>query len=318
MRRFMVSFMLCLGLVSMGLLSPRGALAQEATPVATPAAEASLLAELGYPEIRVTTDGTTHDFPTELEAGRYHVVLENQSDLNIDLEFWQLPEGVTLDDVLAFFDEAAETGDFSVPDFFFDMVFNGGPTTPAGETHNVVLDLPPGEWYVNLFTYDPETDERTDTPQPVTVTGEMPELDQPEVDVEIGLIEMDFVVPDTMQAGPQLWQVINYGLQIHHLVLSRIPEGTIEEEVIELAGSFFAPSDELDAGATPAATPVVQAGLAFEDVEDVFWTLPFSQNQFNLYEIDLEPGTYAMICFLPDPRGTPHVMLGMVEIVTVE
>ena len=33
-----------------------------------------------------------------------------------------------------------------------------------------------------------------------------------------------------------------------------------------------------------------------EDVEDVFYTLLFSNNQFNLYEIDLEPGTYAMLC----------------------
>jgi hypothetical protein len=61
----------------------------------------------------------------------------------------------------------------------------------------------------------------------------------------------------------------------------------------------------------------VTTALSFEDVEDVFFTLLFSRNQFNLYEVDLMPGTYAMICFMPDPSGTPHVMLGMIEIITV-
>jgi hypothetical protein len=40
--------------------------------------------------------------------------------------------------------------------------------------------------------------------------------------------------------------------------------------------------------------------------------------QFNQVEVDLEPGTYAMVCFLPDPNDTARVMLGMVEIVTAE
>jgi hypothetical protein len=100
-------------------------------------------------------------------------------------------------------------------------------------------------------------------------------------------------------------------------VLSRVPEGTTEEQVIELAETFFAPPPASpEAGG--AATPVIEPGLAFEDVEDVFFTPPFSRGQFNLYEIDLEPGTYAMICYMPDPSGNAHVMLGMVEIITVE
>ncbi len=69
MHRCLHVFVLLALLVSSTVLT---ATAQEATPGATPAGGDSLLAGLGYPEIRVTTDGTTHDFPTELEAGRYH------------------------------------------------------------------------------------------------------------------------------------------------------------------------------------------------------------------------------------------------------
>jgi hypothetical protein len=143
----------------------------------------------------------------------------------------------------------------------------------------------------------------------VTVTGEMPELPAPEADANITLIDMDFRVPETFAAGPHSWLVENRGLQIHHLVLSKVPQGTTEDDVFELAASFMGPPP---ANATPVTT-----ALSFEDVEDVFFTLLFSRNQFNLYEVDLMPGTYAMICFMPDPSGTPHVMLGMIEIITV-
>ena len=87
------------------------ATAQEATP----GTGSSLLAELGYPELRVTSDGTTSDLPTELEAGRYHVIIENTSEVDIDLEFYQLPEGVTIDDLTAAFEEA-EGPSFVPPD----------------------------------------------------------------------------------------------------------------------------------------------------------------------------------------------------------
>ena len=309
MRRMLYAFLLLtLAIASSGV----SVAAQEATP----AAEPSLLADLGYPELRVATDGETNDFPTEVEAGRYHVVLDNQSDqMGIDLEFWQLPEGVTVDDVMAFFEEAEETGDFGVPEFFYDMVWNGGPATSAGETRGVVLDLTPGEWVVNLFSYNPQTDESNNNPVTVSVTGEMPELDDLTSDAVIDMVEMDFVVPESFTSGPQIWQLTGSGAQPHHLVLSRVPDGTTEEQVIELAGSYMAPPASPEAAASPVVQP---ATLSFEDIQDIFESLLLTEGNYNLIEVDLEPGTYAMICFLPAPDGTPHVMMGMVEVITVE
>lgn len=301
-------FMLVVISLLCSLVAP--AAAQEASPERT--AESSLLAELGLPELRVTSDGTQFDLPEEIEAGRYHVILENQSEVDIDLEFYQLPEGVTTDDLMAAFDELSEADVFQFPDFFYDMVVNGGATSLAGETGEVVLDLTPGEWAVNLFTYDPETDENTNTLETLTVTGEMPELDDVPGAVEVVMAEMYFELPEEIETGPQVWKVLNNGLQLHHIVLSRVPEGTTEEQVLELASSFGPPATP-EAGATP-----VEPALSFEDVEDVFYSLVISEDQANWYALDLEPGTYAMICFLPDPSGAQHVMLGMVEVFTIE
>ncbi len=298
-------FTIVAALLLFSIVAP--AAAQEASPQAG----GSLLAELGHPELRVTSDGTSNDFPTAVEAGRYHVIIENTSALDIDLEFYQLPEGVTVEDLTAAFEEA-QGPMFVPPDFFFDMVFNGGPTSSAGETGEVVLDLTPGEWVVNLFTYDPETDEQDDYFQSVTVTGEMAEMEEVPGAVEIVMAEMYFELPETISAGPQIWNVVNNGQQVHHVVLSRVPDGTTEEQVLELASSFGPPASP-EAGATP-----VEPALSFEDVEDVFYSLLFSEGQANWYEVDVQPGTYAMLCFMPDPSGTPHVMLGMVEVFVVE
>ncbi|MDQ3654731.1 MAG: hypothetical protein M3457_06590 [Chloroflexota bacterium] len=299
-------FMLAVVSLLFALVAP--AAAQEATPER----EASLFADLDFPELRVTTDGTESDLPAELEAGRYHVILENQSERDADLEFYQLPDGVTVDELMATFEEANAGPSFVPPDFFFDMVFNGGPTSSPETTGEVVLDLTPGEWVVNLFTYNPETEEETNMPQTLTVTGEMPEIEDVPEAVEIAMAEMYFEVLEGVEAGPQIWKVVNNGQQVHHVILGGVPEGTTEDQVMELAASFGPP-----ASPEPGATPVEPA-LSFEDVTDVFDTLLLSEGQANWFALDLEPGTYAMICFIPDPSGTPHVMLGMVEVFTIE
>jgi len=219
-----------------------------------------------------------------------------------------------VEELEAAFEEAESGPMFVPPAFFFDMVFNGGPTSNPGGTAEVVLDLAPGEWVVNLFTADPETFEDSNTYQTLTVTGEMPEVDDVAGAVDIEMAEMYFNVPDTMTSGPQIWHVFNSGLQVHHVILAGVPEGTTSDDVLELVNTEFAgPPASPEPGATP-----VEPALSFEDVEDMFDTLLFSNGQANWYELDLEPGAYAMICFMPDPSGTPHVMLGMIEVFTVE
>ena len=279
--------------------------AQEATP-----AGESLLAELGYPELVVTTDGTDFTVPAEVEAGRYRLVLENTGEGGADIELYQLPEGLTFDDLVAIFAEADEAE--TPPDVFYELVINGGVSSEAGGTGDVVLDLTPGEWAFNLYSFNEETGEEVNLPKAVTVTGEMPALDEPEVAAEVGLIDFDFEIPDGIAAGPQIWKVVNNGAQPHHLILAQVPDETTEEQVLELINAFFGPPATPAAGATPA-----EPALGFEDYVEVGFTGVLSTGQANWLEFDLAPGTYAALCFIPTPDGEPHVMLGMIEVFTV-
>src|SRR5215218_6622292 len=95
------------GTAAIALLGPAGAMAQDATPEASPGAE-SLFADLGLPELTVTaTDEGFELSESEVEAGRYLVHLVNETDNpEIGAGFVRLIEGKTLDD-LSFADELA-------------------------------------------------------------------------------------------------------------------------------------------------------------------------------------------------------------------
>lgn len=298
-----IGTLLALLLLATGLLP---AAAQDATPDGE-----SLLADLGYPELTVTTDGTDLDVPDEVDAGRYRLVLENDGALQSELNLIQVPEGMTADDVEAAFAEAADAD--APPPIFYAVVLNGGVSAGPGATGDVVLDLAPGDWVFNLVGFDEETDDAIDVYETVTVTGDPPTVEDPAVAAEVAMIDFDFEIPADLTAGPQIWQVVNEGSQPHHLILAQVPEGTTEDQLIALLNVAFGPPATPEAGATP-----VEPALGFEDYVEVGFTGVLSTGQANWLQFDLAPGTYAALCFVSDPEsGMPHALMGMVEIFTV-
>jgi hypothetical protein len=278
--------------------------AQSSTPAA-----GSLLAELGYPTLAIATDGETSSVPTDVEAGRHHVALENTGELPIDLFFVEVPDGTSMEEVRAVVDEVNETGVW--PPLLRELVIKGGTTAEPGQVGNVVLDLTPGEWLLAFLGYDEETDSTTSAFESLLVTGEMPQMSDPEGVPVVYLVDFAFVVPSGLQAGRQVVKVHSSG-QGHHLVVFGVPEGTTEEDVLALFNQDQQDQATPDAGAAP-----VEAGLDFSDVVEVGYSSILSSGQANWIELDLTPGTYVAICFMPTPDGIPHVMLGMIDLFTV-
>jgi hypothetical protein len=298
--------------------------AQDATPVPVD----SPLAQFGFPEITITTDGVNVSAPADLQPGRYRVVFENTSESWASLEVLQVPAGMTAADIQAVFDEFAQTG--AIPEIFFEPnLFNGGASAEAGMTEDVVLDIAPGEGIFNVYYVDETTQTEVNQPFPFTVSEEMPvDIVEPDAAVEVIMVDFDFQMPDTIPAGQNVWKVENVGDQPHHIIVSSVPEGTTEEQVMDLIKMFFGPMDEatppadgeapMDATPAPVeeATPPA-APLDPAQVIDVFETPILSPGVVNWISPDLGPGTYVAICFIPTPEGVPHVMLGMVEVFTV-
>lgn len=307
-RRFTVALVALVAL----LVAIPAAVAQDGSPEAGD----SLLAGLGYPEIVISTDGTDFDPPAELEAGRYRLIVENSNDsLVTDIELYRVPDDSTFDEVAAEFEAFdPETGE--IPEIFYSPGFaHGGASARAGQSGDVIVDITPGSWIFNLFAYSPEDEsaEQLNLPREVTVTGEMSEMDDLAAEVEVGMIELEFVMPDVVPAGPSIWKFVNEGAFPHHTIIQSYPEPVTREQVEAMLNMF--------AGipATPTAEGSPVPLLDPEAITDVMSSLVLSSTNANWLEVDLEPGTYIALCFISGPGDLPpHAFLGMFKIFTVE
>jgi hypothetical protein len=115
----------------------------------------------------------------------------------------------------------------------------------------------------------------------------------------IGAKDYAFVVPGPIPAGLTNLHLANRGKEIHHLLLYRLEQGKSVADVVE-------------------ALKAAQTGAAFPD-----WAVPSGgpggvmPGAESNATLELEPGSYAAVCFVPDSAGVPHVMRGMAQAVEV-
>ncbi len=127
-----------------------------------------------------------------------------------------------------------------------------------------------------------------------TVSGEV-QTETPAADVEVEMVDFAFTLPAGIPAGEQLWRVRNGGEQLHHMVVMRLNEGATAQDALTWLESEDGPSP----GEPAAYMGILSPGYAAD------------------YRLDLTPGRYVAICFMPDHRGDAtgqsHFMLGMVQ-----
>lgn len=270
------------------------AIAQDASPE-----PGALLAGLGLPvlEVTVTPDGV--ELPTEVAAGPILLVGHNGTEGTIFIDALQFPEGVTIDDFLAFIESEDEGGVF--PEWTADTVLAGGVEIWPGESGSVGIVLAPGEYSI---TVESET-ELASYEATFTVTGELAEdaVESVPVDLAIELGAYTFDFPDTVAAGPQIISATNTHEGIlHHAIVVQTDRLYTHDEVIEGVIALF------------MGTPTPEGGFSLFATEPGFETPVISAGQTVWVEADLQPGFYVAICFVPDPGAEdPHLLHGMVD-----
>jgi len=105
-----------------------------------------------------------------------------------------------------------------------------------------------------------------------------------------------FDAPAQIPAGLTTFHLVNRGPSIHHVQLVKLNEGKTVDD-------FMA---ALKAGGPPPTWATMEGGPNPAEVGDTSTTT-----------VKLEPGNYAMLCFVPDPDGVPHVAKGMARPLTV-
>lgn len=107
-----------------------------------------------------------------------------------------------------------------------------------------------------------------------------------------------FAAPATIPSGLTTVRLVSQGKEMHHVQLVRLDEGHTVEELMR--GMAAGGEGGLPAWATFVGGPNVPAPQGFTEAT-----------------MQLEPGNYALLCLIPSPDGTPHVMKGMVKPLTV-
>jgi uncharacterized cupredoxin-like copper-binding protein len=107
-----------------------------------------------------------------------------------------------------------------------------------------------------------------------------------------------FEAPETLPAGLTTFRLVNQGPDMHHIQLMRLDEGRTVQDFIDhvaAGGGEVAPWAKLVGG------PNVPT--------------PGGHSEATL---DLEPGTYAIVCVIPSADGVMHAMKGMIKPLVVQ
>lgn len=279
--------------LSMGFMTPVVRMAGAQTKVGFTA--------LGLPELKITvTDHAYQVSPAKVPAGWTLVTVDNQQKQGgTSADIMAMPAGQTPDGILKSL-AAAQAPGAKIPDWLFQTTFAGAPWAPASSTAQSVVRLDAGDWLV--FSPLPLT------PATFSVTankaGAAPAIG---ADVDVTVQEFAFIGLDKpLSAGSQIWKVTNIGHQPHMMVISEVPAGTTQDQLVTSTMALISGQPD------PKALPP-------DKMRDAGGCSSLSHGQSAYLSLDLTPGTYGAVCYVPDQRtGEPHMMIGMSWIFTVK
>lgn len=276
----------------------------------------TIISSLGFPEIEISVGPDGVEAPSSLAAGTYLVRFSSASGYSGYLNFMQPPDGLSEEEatelaLAAASEDLAQEG----------WVYAGGNNTfEEGVPVSFLIDLAPGEYQIAASYYLPEQgSDEIMTLLPLSVSDSATSGASPmaspaasgDVEATVTLEMTDdlqyIVTPDPVPAGPQVWELTNTGqMHAHHTVMVRIPDGVTADQIV-------AEFTSLMSGTPPAGEPLV-AQFTF-----VGYAALQSGGQTTWVEFDLDPGTYAVICYIINPMtGRPHVLDGMATVFAVE
>jgi hypothetical protein len=289
-----IRLLLVLLVVDAHLAAPGFVIAQDATPAASP------LAGLGYPELLIRVTDQAIEAPARAAAGITLLTIDNVSRGNASIFLMVPPPGVQTAQLRSI----APTGGF--PSYLYDAVLTGGPQVAPGERGQVLIVLVPGTWLATGFTVAGSL-----ATTAVRVEGEATpsaEVQEPPAAMTVQMRDDGFGGLDRPIApGSQVWKLTNTGTQPHALFLSKAPRPVTREEITRLLPLVGNPEEAIRQGLPdPRAFPPAGTFTAISAGRTAWFT------------VDLAPGTYVALDFLPDKQtGTNRALLGSVAVFTV-
>jgi hypothetical protein len=240
---------------------------------------------------KVTASGVTLTGTKGLHAGRARVVVKGKGDTTAT--FGTLPAGYSWEafahDLVAGF---AKNDAKAIKRIYARADALGG--LAPGETGTIVFPHP-GRYFAFVFG-----DKGPSEPAWFTVGAKRPSR-TPHVDGRIVATDGPAWGGSASMpaAGTLLFKNVATTNVLHFVEMQRVAEGTTVDEVL---ATFQGPESN-------EPPPWLLRGSLSADV--------LSPGRSMTVDYDLPPGQYVVLCFMPDPKmhGTPHALMGMIEMI---
>ncbi|HET7230229.1 MAG TPA: hypothetical protein VFJ16_09515 [Longimicrobium sp.] len=233
--------------------------------------------------------------PSQVPAGLVTFELQNRGNALHHVSLVRLDDGKTLADVYAALRGGASG---PPPAWMHDM---GGPNAPdPGHNSNATMFLAPGTYallcWVDIPDHVPHVMKGMAKQITVTPAAVPAAAATPAGDITMRLNDYSFRLSRAITAGEHTIRVENGAAQSHEVELIKLAPGKTTQDLM----NWF----QTMAGPPPASAIGGISGLG--------------RGQVQAFSHTFTPGTYVLICFLPDAGdGKPHFMHGMIQTITV-
>lgn len=239
-------------------------------------------------ELLVTTADFAFDAPDTIESGWVRVRLLNRGSEPHHVQLVRLRDGHTVQQLLDQMKEGNVAPSWAL--------FVGGPNVPKpGSTSEVAVELAPGNYAMLCFIRS--SDHVSHLAKGMTrlltvIPTTRPQGREPAVDGRLILNDYSFSLTTELRSGRQTIRVENAGPQPHEVVFFRLLPGKTTAEALAWARKRMGRPPFEFAGGTLALSPGGE----------------------NFLTLDLVPGNYVLVCFVPDvDDGKPHLAHGMIR-----
>lgn len=271
----------------------RGAAAAAAAILCTACASAEADSSFdGARELVVTAAEFAFWTPDTVRAGLTRVRLINTGREMHHLQLVRLADGHTVRELI----DRLVDGESEPP----WATFVGGPSVPpTGGESEVTVALEPGRYA--LLCFIPSKDRAPHfmkgMVRELTVLPAAGYVREPAADARMVLDDYSFTLTAPLRAGRRTIRVENVAEQGHEVFIARLAPGKTAEDVPR----WFRQADQ--------PLPFTPVGGAME----------LSKGAVNYVTVELTPGEYALICFVPaQSDGKSHVAHGMIRQIRVE
>ncbi|HEY5977134.1 MAG TPA: plastocyanin/azurin family copper-binding protein [Solirubrobacterales bacterium] len=227
--------------------------------------------------------------PATAEPGEAQITFKNATGDEAELQLIRVEGNHDAEEVVKALGGASSGKPF--PDWFF--AGGGVSGIEGGKSRTVTQILEPGTYYTTNLEGKPDPSSFA----AIKVSGEADDAEL-ESDKTVTAAEYKFEA-DGLEAGENEVAFENVGAQPHHLIVAKLKDGATFKEVQDaIKTNKGEPPLEEEGG---DHTAVIEGG------------------ETQLVELNLEPGTYAMMCFISDRQGgPPHAVKGMVNELEIE